>query len=76
MNTLIARLEGKLSRFLEVYVEQEWINLIAYTGCGETRSFGDGYAYIYGHIQEERLCFIYKCGVRHVLFEEVLTLVA
>lgn len=39
-------------------------------------SLEDGYVYIYGHIQEERLRFIYQCGVRHVLFEEVLALVA
>ena len=51
-------------------------HLIACTGCDETMSFEDGYAYIYGHIQEERLHFIYQCGVRHVLFEEVLALVA
>ena len=51
-------------------------HLIACTGCGETMPFEDGYAYIYSHIQEERLRFIYQCGVRHILFEEVLTLVA
>lgn len=51
-------------------------HLIAYTGCGETMSFEDGYAYIYGHIQEERLRFIYQSGARHILFEEVLALVA
>lgn len=51
-------------------------HLIACTGCGETMSFEDGYAYIYDHIQEERLRFIYLCGARHVLFEEVLALVA
>ena len=51
-------------------------HLIACTGCGEIMSFEDGYAYIYSHIQEERLHFIYQCGARHVLFEEVLALVA
>ena len=51
-------------------------HLIACTGCGETVPFEDGYAYIYNHIQEERLRFIYQCGARHVLFEEVLALVA
>ena len=50
--------------------------LIACTGYGETMSFEDGYAYIYSHIQEEQLRFIYQCGVRHILFEEVLALVA
>ena len=54
------------------------VHLIACTGCGEAMSFEDGYAYIYSHIhiQEERLRFIYQCGARHVLFEEVLALVA
>ncbi len=51
-------------------------HLVACTGCGEAMSFEDGYAYIYSHIQEERLRFIYQCGARHVLFEEVLALVA
>ena len=51
-------------------------HLIACTGCGETMSFEDGYAYIHNHIQEEWLRFIYQCGVRHVLFEDALALVA
>lgn len=51
-------------------------HLIACTGCGETMSFEDGYAHIYSRIQEERLRFIYQCGARHVLFEEILALVA
>lgn len=50
--------------------------LAACTGCGETMSFGDGCAYLYNHILEERLHFIYQFGVRHILFEEVLALVA
>lgn len=36
-------------------------HLIACTGYGETMSFEDGYAYIYNHIQEERLRFMYLC---------------
>ena len=51
-------------------------HLLACTGCGETMSFEDGYAYIYSHIQEERLHFIYQCGARHVLFEDIFALVA
>lgn len=51
-------------------------HLIAYTGCGETMFFRDGYAYLYSHIQEERLHFIYQCGARHIPFEKVLALVA
>ena len=51
-------------------------HLVACTGCGETMSFEDGYAYICSHIHEERLRFIYQCGAKHVLFEEVLALVA
>ena len=51
-------------------------HLITCTGCGETMSFEDGYAYIYGHIQEERIRFIYQCGVKHALFKEVLALEA
>ena len=50
--------------------------LLACTGCGETMSFEDGYAAIYSHIQKERLWFIYQCGARNVLFEDVLALVA
>lgn len=38
--------------------------------------FEDGYAYIYSHLQEEQLHFIYQHGTRHILFEEVLALVA
>lgn len=51
-------------------------HLVACTGCDETMSFEDGYAYIYSYIQEEWFHFIYQCGARHVLFEGVLALVA
>jgi len=51
-------------------------HLTACTGCSETMSFEDGYTYIYSHIQKERLRYIYQCGARHVLFEEVLALMA
>ena len=51
-------------------------HLIACAGCGEAMPFEDGYAYIYNHIQEERLRFIYQCGAKHVPFEDVLALVA
>ncbi len=51
-------------------------HLIACTGCGEAMSFEESYAYIYSHIQEERLRFVYQCGARHALFEDVLALVA
>lgn len=51
-------------------------HLTACTGCGEAMSFKDGYACIYSHIQEERLRYIYQCGAGHILFEEVLALVA
>ena len=51
-------------------------HLIACTGCGETMPFEDGYAYIQNQIQKERLHFIYQCGVRHILFDDVLALVA
>ena len=51
-------------------------HLLACTGYGETISFENGYTYIYSHIQEEQLRFIYQCGVRHVLLEEVLAFVA
>ncbi len=62
-------------------IQRYWLlmslaHLIACTGCGKAKSFEDGYAYIYSHIQEERLRFIYQCGARHVHFEEVLALVA
>ena len=51
-------------------------HLIACTGCGETMSFEDGYAFICSHIQEERIRYIYQCGAKHVLFEDVFALVA
>ncbi len=51
-------------------------HLLACTGCGETMSFEDGYAYIYSHIQEERIHFVYQCGARHIGFEQVIALVA
>ena len=44
-----------------------------YTPCKLTE---DGYAYIQNQIQKERLHFIYQCGVRHILFDDVLALVA
>ncbi len=51
-------------------------HLIACTGSGETQSFEDGYAYFHDHIQEERINYIYQCGVRHVRFADVLASVA
>ena len=51
-------------------------HLVACTGCEETMSFKDGYAYIYSHIQEEWLWFIYQCGARHMDFEQIKALVA
>lgn len=64
-----------------VSIRRHWLmmslaHLTACTGCGGIMSFEDRYAYICSHIQEERLRFIYQCGARHVLFEEVLALVA
>ncbi len=50
-------------------------HLLACTGCGETMSFEDGYAYIYSHIQEERIRFIYQCRTRRVGVEQVIALV-
>ncbi len=52
------------------------VHLLAYTGCGETISFKDGYAYIYSHILKERIRFVYQCGARHIDFEQVIVLVA
>ena len=51
-------------------------HLIACTGCGKTMPFEDGYAYIQNQIQKERLHFIYQCGARNILFDEVLALAA
>ena len=51
-------------------------HLVACTERGEAMSFEDGYSYISSHIQKEQLHFIYQCGARHVLFEEILALVA
>ena len=50
-------------------------HLLACIGCDETMSFEDGYAYIYSHIQEERIRFVYQCGARHIGFEQVIALV-
>ncbi len=41
-------------------------HFIACAGCGEAKTFEDGYAFIYSGIQEERLRYIYQCGARHV----------
>lgn len=62
-------------------IQRYWLlmslaHLIACTGCGRTMSFEDGYTYIHSQIQEERIRFIYQCGARHILFEEVMTLIA
>lgn len=62
-------------------IQRYWLlmslaHLIACTECGGTMSFENGYAYIYSHIQEARLRFIYQCLAMHVLFEEVLALAA
>lgn len=51
-------------------------HLIACTGCGKTMPFEDGYAFIHSRIQEERLHYIYQCGVKRIHFEEVLAMVA
>ena len=51
-------------------------HLLACTGGEETMSFKDGYAYIYSHIQEERIHFVYQCGARRIGFERVKALVA
>lgn len=45
-------------------------HLLAYISCGETMSFELGYTYIYSHIQEELLRFIYQCGARYIFFED------
>lgn len=62
-------------------IQRYWLlmslaHFIACTGCGENMSFEDGYAFIYTHIQEKRIKYIYQCGARHVLFEDVLTSIA
>ena len=44
-------------------------HLLACTGCGEAMSFEDDYAYIYSHIQEEQICFVYQCEARNIGFE-------
>ena len=65
--------------FTKAYFHQlakKLAHLIACTGCGETMPFEDGYAYIQNQIQKERLHFIYQCGARNILFDEVLALVA
>ena len=51
-------------------------HFIACTSCGEAMSFEDGYAFIASRIQEERLRYIYQCGMRRICFEEILALVA
>lgn len=51
-------------------------HLIECIGYGETMSFKDGYAYIYSHIQEERIHYVYQCEARHIGFEQIIALVA
>ncbi len=51
-------------------------HLIACIGCGETMFFKDGYAYIYSHIQKERIHYDYQCGARHIGFVQVIAFVA
>lgn len=46
------------------------------TGTGKVCPFEDGYAFFRQKIQEERIEYLYQCGVRHVPLEEVLALVA
>ncbi len=62
-------------------IQRYWLlmslaHFIACTSCGETMPFEDGYAFIFRRIQEERIRYIYQCGVRHVHFEEILALAA
>ncbi len=51
-------------------------HLIACTGNGEPCSFETGYTFLHDRIIEERILYIYHCGVNHVLFEDDLAVVA
>lgn len=46
------------------------------TGTGKVCPFEDGYCFSQQKIQEERIEYLYQCGVRRIPLEEVLALVA
>ncbi len=51
-------------------------HFIACTGSGKLMPFEEGYAFFHKSILEERIRYIYQCGVKHVAFEHVLASVA
>ncbi len=46
------------------------------TGTGKACPFEDGYSFFRQKIQEERVEYLYQCGVRHIPLEDVLALIA
>lgn len=80
--------QGKAKLALDQYqirtsngIRRYWLlmslaHLIACTGSGESKSFEDGYTWFHNRIQEERIGYIYQCGVKRVLFSDVLASVA
>lgn len=51
-------------------------HFISCTESGKVCSFEDGYTYFREQLWKERIKYVYQCGVKHILFEEVLTLAA
>ncbi len=51
-------------------------HFVACTGSGKLMSFEEGYAFFHDSILEERIRYIYQCGVKHVDFVNVLASVA
>lgn len=62
-------------------IQRYWLlmslaHFIACTGGEKQLSFEGGHTYFHDKIQEERISYIYQCGVRHVPLADVLALVA
>ncbi len=51
-------------------------HFITCTGSGKLMSFEEGYAFFHDSILEERIHYIYQCGIKHVDFANVLASVA
>ncbi len=51
-------------------------HFLACTGGGKVMPFEEGYAFFHDSIMEERIRYIYQCGVKRVNFTDVLASVA
>lgn len=46
------------------------------TESGKVCSFEEGYAHFRDQLWKERIGYVYQCGAKHIIFEEVLASVA